>query len=79
MIEIASPGTAAYDRLSKFQAYARAGVEEYWIVNPERRSIEVAFLLGGEYVPQGVFLGKDTLPSRIVPGIASISVDLSSL
>lgn len=75
VIEIAPPGTAAYDRLSKFQAYARAGVEEYWIVNPERRSIEVAFLRDGEYVVQGAFLDKDTLPSRIVPGIASVSVE----
>jgi Uma2 family endonuclease len=75
VIEIASPGTAAYDRLSKFQAYAKAGVEEYWIVNPERRSIEVAFLQNGGYVSQGIFQGSDTLPSRIVPGIASINVE----
>ena len=75
VVEIASPGTAAYDRLSKFQAYAKAGVEEYWIVNPERHSIEVAFLQDGAYVPQGVFQGSDTLPSRIVPGISSVNVE----
>ena len=75
VVEIASPGTAAYDRLSKFQAYAKAGVEEYWIVNPERRSIEVAFLQNGAYASQGVFQGSNTLPSRIVPGIASVNVE----
>ena len=75
VIEIASPGTAAYDRLSKFQAYAQAGVKEYWIVNPERHSIEVAFLQDGGYVLQGVFHGSDTLPSRIVPGITSVNVE----
>lgn len=75
VIEIASPGTAAYDRLSKFQAYARAGVEEYWIVNPERRTIEVAFLQDDAYVPQGIFQGDDTLPSRIVSATASVSVE----
>ncbi len=75
VIEIASPGTAAYDRLSKFQAYAKAGVEEYWIVNPERRSIEVAFLQNGAYASQGVFQGSNMLPSRIVPGIASVNVE----
>src|SRR5262249_8532771 len=35
VIEITSPGTAAYDRLSKHEAYAQAGVEEYWMVDVE--------------------------------------------
>ena len=31
-VEIASPCTAAYDRLTKYEKYAQAGITEYWIV-----------------------------------------------
>jgi Uma2 family endonuclease len=41
VVEVASPGTAVYDRLSKARAYARAEVEEYWIVDPQAYSYEL--------------------------------------
>ncbi len=66
-IEVASPGTAHYDRLKKYNAYARAGVKEYWIVEPTRRTVEVFILEDEEYHALGVFSGRQTLPSRIVP------------
>src|SRR6266487_635999 len=67
-IEVASPGTAHYDRLKKYNAYARAGVREYWIVEPVRHTVEV-FILGEDgYQALGVFSGGQTLPSIIVPG-----------
>jgi Uma2 family endonuclease len=40
---------------------------EDWIVNPERRTVEVFTLEGREYRSLGIFSGKDTLPSRVVP------------
>ena len=40
VIEILSPGTAKRDRNEKYKAYERAGVREYWIVNPGDKSIE---------------------------------------
>lgn len=41
VIEILSPSTAHYDLREKFRVYERAGVKEYWIVDPEIKSIEV--------------------------------------
>lgn len=35
VIEILSPSTRHHDRLVKLGLYQRAGVREYWIVNPE--------------------------------------------
>ena len=75
-IEIASPGTASYDRLSKYEAYQQAGVSEYWLANPEERSIEVLTLEKGEYKSLGIFQGQDTIPSRVIPGASTIAVDL---
>lgn len=71
VIEVASPGTAGYDRSKKQTAYARAGVPEYWIADPWSRTIEVLALEMGsaEYRSLGVFEGQATLPSRVVPNL----------
>jgi Uma2 family endonuclease len=39
-IEIVSPSSARYDRLLKRRRYQRAGVPEYWIVDPDARLVE---------------------------------------
>ena len=39
-IEILSPSTARYDRIVKRRRYQRAGIPEYWIVDPDSRVIE---------------------------------------
>ena len=75
VIEIASPGTELYDRLSKYEAYEQAGVSEYWMVNSSDKSIEVSVLEGREFQSLGVFQGKTTIPSRVVPGIANVAVE----
>ena len=69
LIEIASPGTVGYDRRSKQDAYARAGVPEYWIADPMAQTIEVLVLDQGSYRSLGVFHGKVMLPSKVVPGL----------
>jgi len=67
VVEVSSPGTVGYDREKKQRAYARAGVPEYWIADPASRTVEVLELVNGAYRSRGVFEGKATLPSRIVP------------
>ena len=68
VIEVSSPGTVGYDRDKKQSAYARAGVQEYWIADPWSRTVEVFVLEAGAYRSLGVFEGKATLPSQVVPG-----------
>ena len=75
VVEVVSPGTAAYDRLSKYDAYAHAGVPEYWIANPLKRTVEVLVLKNGRYNSLGVFEGSNSLPSKIVPGISVVRVE----
>lgn len=45
VIEIISPSTRRHDRFVKLNLYQRAGVREYWIVDPETKSVLV-FLRG---------------------------------
>ncbi len=75
VIEIISPGTAIYDRLSKYEAYEQVGVPEYWLVDPEDKSIEVLVLEHGVYQSLGTFQGQDNIPSRVVPAIAQVHVE----
>ena len=41
LIEVLSPGTRRYDKRIKFETYERAGVPEYWIVDPEDEVVEI--------------------------------------
>lgn len=69
VVEVASYSTAAMDRTAKHDTYARVGVTEYWIVKPERETVEVFVLEVGEYRSLGIFGGQQTLPSLVVPGL----------
>ena len=48
--EILSPSTAARDKFHKFNCYLKAGVREYWIVDPDSRTVSAHVLTGGQYV-----------------------------
>jgi len=71
VVEVASPGTAIYDRHDKLNLYAHAGVPEYWIADPESRTVEVLVLEADEYHSLGVYRGKAVLPSQVLPGFTA--------
>ena len=41
VVEVLSPSTAKNDRGLKKEAYARCGVREYWLADPENKTVEV--------------------------------------
>ena len=41
VVEILSPSTHRHDRITKYNLYQRAGVREYWIVEPETQTVQV--------------------------------------
>ena len=55
VVEILSPSTKKYDITIKKEAYEKAGVKEYWIIEPKGRSIEVYILRDGKYVLDNVY------------------------
>ncbi len=66
VIEIVSPSSKSMDYLIKTNKYQSAGVREYWIVDPEEKSIAVygfegeltvKFYTFGEEVPVGIYEG----------------------
>jgi len=68
VVEVLSSGTEKEDRERKYLEYARAGVREYWIVDPEAQSIEVHVLRGDAYRLQGKYRPGESAPSRLLPG-----------
>jgi Uma2 family endonuclease len=67
VVEVLSPGTMRHDLKAKLEAYERARVSEYWIVNPGERVVELLVLENRAYRSLGAFQGDDVLPTRIVP------------
>ena len=47
VVEVLSPGTAKNDRMRKKEVYEACGVREYWIADPENRTIEQYLLRDG--------------------------------
>ena len=44
VIEVSSPSTSRTDRVLKFNKYEKAGVKEYWIVDPDGKYINIFVL-----------------------------------
>jgi Uma2 family endonuclease len=59
VIEVLSPSNRGHDLLTKRALYARAGVREYWIVDPEARTIEILALDRDAFHAVGVATGDD--------------------
>ena len=50
VVEVLSRSTKSRDRRIKFEAYRDAGIPEYWMVDPDARTVVVYVLKGKEYV-----------------------------
>ncbi len=55
VVEILSPSTTRLDRGKKYHLYERCGVPEYWIMDPDQRTLEVYTLKNGQYVRFGFY------------------------
>ncbi len=64
------------DLRDKRRDYARAGIPEYWIVDPAEGCITVLRLAGKRYVVHGRFEKESTATSHLLPGF---SVDVSAV
>ena len=61
IVEVLSPSTRRYDRLVKLGLYQRAGVREYWIVNPEDRTVQVMLQDGSGFLRLHEDYGRDDI------------------
>ena len=71
VVEILSKKTASKDRGIKKQDYAAHGIQEYWIIDPIRQSIEQYILFSPkdkQYSPPKIFGLADEIESYVIKG-----------
>ncbi len=68
VVEILSPATAERDRTLKLDLYARHGAHEYWIVDPDARTIMVLRRGERRFEVAGIYGAEQTARSPILEG-----------
>ena len=77
VIEILSSSTAKNDRLLKFNMYERAGVKEYWIVEPDSKLVSVFTLQDNmRYGRPEIYTDDDNIKVSIFP---NLTIDLNRI
>ena len=76
VVEILSPSTQRHDRFTKFSLYQRAGVKEYWIVDPESKAVQSFVLEDGRYSVKEYGTAGDKMKVNVLEGCI---IDLSEV
>ncbi len=83
VIEVLSPSTRDHDLLTKRALYGLAGVREYWIVDPEARTVERLSLHDDALHRASLASVGESLESPLLPGaaipLAAIFADLDGI
>ena len=66
VMEILSPSTTRHDKFTKFNLYQRAGVREYWIVDPTDKTVQVFVLEDGRYTAKDFGAAGDTVRVNVL-------------
>lgn len=77
IVEILSPSSVKVDRVDKFNKYEKAGIKEYWIVEPDQKIVSV-FLLqsNSRYGRPEMYTNDDKIQVSIFP---ELEIDLKSV
>ena len=76
VVEILSPSTANRDRTRKRALYAQYGVQEYWLVDPDTRTVTVLRQGAAGFTVVDRYGAGETLTSPTLPGF---TVNLNDL
>lgn len=66
--EVLSPSTARVDRFVKLNLYQRAGVKEYWIIDPVAQSVQVFLHNGSHYDAAEYYSAGDIAKVHVLQG-----------
>ena len=68
IIEIMSPSNTHSQLFYKFNYYLKAGVKEFWVIDPEERIVNVHIYNKGRYFTT-LYKDDDHIPVSILPGL----------
>ena len=69
IVEVISNSTKKYDRGVKFEDYALHDVEEYWLVDPDTKSVEQYLLVGNQYQLENKKNQEGEIVSTVIQGL----------
>lgn len=69
VVEVVSPTSGRYDRATKLRYYQSIAVPEYWIVDPEHRTLECLVLRGKDYSVAHALEGDDVFRPESFEGL----------
>lgn len=78
VVEVISRGSKKRDYVEKAEEYLRIGVREYWILDPDRRSMLVHRRVGDTWEKQPIAVGK-TYRTPLLPGLIVRPAELLGL
>jgi len=76
VMEVISSGSWQRDRIEKKALYEQAGVQEYWIIDPDAQAIEVFALVKGVYQLHSKAAGKAFAESNLLAGFKTTFTEL---
>lgn len=76
LAEVVSKDKPSRDLVQKKREYAKAGIPEYWIVDPRQESVIVHRLQGKRYVRHGLFRRGQQATSALLPDFSVSVTDL---
>lgn len=75
-LEILSPSSAKIDHVVKRWAYSKAGVKEYWIVDPANQLVEVYLLKEAVLELENVYTKEDSVHVHV---LENLNIDLANI
>jgi len=74
-VEIVLPSNTHSELFLKFHYYLKAGVREYWVIDPERKKVQVHIYEDGHYISTA-YEDNDHIPVTVLPGLDIALKDL---
>ncbi len=69
VVEVVSPSSQRYDRVTKLRWYAQLGIPEYWLVDAAARTLERLVLRDGAYVIAASLAEDETFRPQSFEGL----------
>ena len=77
IIEIMSPSSGKKDRVEKYNKYEKAGVKEYWVVEPDEKLVSVFILQkNGRFGRTEMYTDEDKIKASI---FSELEIDFSTV